>query len=153
MIPMVCYFFFFTTFLVYSGIPFFEHKQNIQIAKNFIENNIKETYKTVDNLEEQIKEVISTNKLYKNPDFTLFDLSKEISIGIKQLSKYINHNLNTNFSTLINIYRVEEAKKLLLDKQNLTLDAIAELSGFRNRITFYRVFKKLENISPSKYKR
>ena len=153
MLPMVYYFFFFTTFLVYSGIPFFEHKQNIQIAKDFIENNIKETYKTVDNLEEQIKEVISTNKLYKNPDFTLFDLAKELSLGSKQLSNYINNNLNTNFVTLINNFRIEEAKNLLLDKQNLTLDAIAELSGFRNRITFYRVFKKIENIPPSAYKK
>jgi AraC-like DNA-binding protein len=57
------------------------------------------------------------------------------------------------FNDYRNIFRVEHAKRLILDQQSdmITLEAVGLLSGFSNRNTFSRVFKELEGITPSAF--
>ena len=59
-----------------------------------------------------------------------------------------------NFKSYINEYRVDEAKRLLDEDKYLvrTIDAIAGETGFTNRSSFYRVFKRSQGISPSDYR-
>ncbi len=151
MIPLVYYLFFFISYLGYSGIPIIEFQQNIDMSDSI---NKPEINNENNNLKNKIDRVLLDKELYKNPDLSLFDLARELSLSSNSLSNYINSELNTNFSTYINRFRINESKKLLSDCKydNLTLEAIAELSGFRNRITFYRVFKKIEKSSPSEFK-
>nr|WP_275900692.1 helix-turn-helix transcriptional regulator [Paenibacillus periandrae] len=51
----------------------------------------------------------------------------------------------------INKTRMEEAKRLLA-LQNLTVTEIAGRVGYADINTFNRIFKKLEGITPGKYK-
>ena len=150
-IPVTVYFFFFIIFMIYTKIPAFEQEQNIIMAQINDGNSKKELID--ESLKQKIEQIIIEKQLFKNPNFSLFDLSRELSISTKDLSQFLNHQLHTNFSTFINGFRVNEAKRLLDENihKNLTFEAIAELSGFNNRVTFYRAFKKLEKISPSDY--
>jgi AraC-like DNA-binding protein len=153
-IPSTVYFFFFVTFVVYSKIPIHEQKQNIILSNIHEEINNKEIpHDLSKELKTNLINIIIQKELFKIPKLTLYDLAKELSLNSKELSVFINHNLKTNFSTFINEFRVKEAKKLLDENkhENLTLEAIAEMAGFNNRITFYRAFKKIEHISPSDY--
>ena len=61
--------------------------------------------------------------------------------------------MHDSFVKFINIYRVKEAKKLLIDNNNkiLTLDAIGKLTGFNSPSTFNRVFKMETGVTPSFY--
>ena len=51
----------------------------------------------------------------------------------------------------ISLVRIAEAKKLLLEK-NMTIQKIAEKTGFLSDHVFIRAFKKSEGITPGKYK-
>lgn len=59
------------------------------------------------------------------------------------------------FKTWLNEYRIKEAIRLLSDKNNSTIsiDALTFESGFSDRTTFYRVFKKMTGISPTDFKK
>ena len=52
------------------------------------------------------------------------------------------------------IEKYTEAKRLLDEDQDnaRTIDAIACEAGFANRSSFYRVFKRSQNISPTDYR-
>ncbi len=152
MIPLVYYLFFFISYMVYSGIPIYEFQQNSEMVNKL--GYLPDDTMQDNDIEIRMRSLIERNELYKNPNLSLFDLARLVSIGSHTLSQYINQTLNTNFSGYINNFRIIEAKSLLHNSEydNLTLDAIAEMCGFRNRITFYRVFKKSEGISPSEYK-
>jgi AraC-like DNA-binding protein len=66
----------------------------------------------------------------------------------------LNKNLNINFYTLINDYRVAEVQEKLKGKESkkYTLLAMAEDSGFQSKASFNRIFKNKTGMSPSKYR-
>ncbi|MGY5351834.1 helix-turn-helix domain-containing protein [Wenyingzhuangia sp. IMCC45533] len=103
-------------------------------------------------ISKSILKEVKDNKSYLRPDYTIFDLSKQLQLSQRTISETINSEMGKNFSDLINEHRVEESKLILIDKsKDLTIDAIAELSGFKSRATFYRVFKDKTKMTPLQY--
>jgi AraC-like DNA-binding protein len=65
----------------------------------------------------------------------------------------VNHQAGLNFQQFVNLYRVEEAKKKILSTSfgNLTLYGIALHCGFKNKSTFYKVFKEATGFTPKDF--
>ncbi len=103
----------------------------------------------------RIKDYLNRERPYLKSNFKLEDLSAQTNIPSHHISELLNQYQNQSFSELINIYRVEEAKKLLLDPnyQHLTVSSIGYEVGFNSRTTFYYWFQKLQEVSPSKYQK
>ena len=70
------------------------------------------------------------------------------------VSQAINEGLKRNFYDLINGYRVEEAKQLLVDSKNMnfTILSIGFEAGFNSKTTFNTVFKKFTGSTPTEYR-
>ena len=99
--------------------------------------------------------LLTEEKIYKDPDISLDSLAQKLSIQPRLLSQLINEQLNQNFWGMINNYRMEEACRLLLQagkKQQPILD-IAFAVGFNSKEAFNRVFKKHTGMTPSQYKK
>ena len=103
-------------------------------------------------LAENIQDLLERNKSYLNPDYTIFDMSKELNCSYNEVSIIINKEIGLNFSQLINNYRVEESKILLKEKiDSLTIEAIGKSAGFKSRASFYRAFKNKTGKTPTEY--
>ena len=102
----------------------------------------------------RITEFMESKKAYLDGNLTIENLSRELKIPKHYLTQVINENLNKNFYTFVNEYRVEEVKKKLLDPdcQNLTLLSIAYDAGFNSKTAFNTIFKKLTGLTPTQYK-
>lgn len=107
---------------------------------------------------EVMKTTIEGAMVYSEPylrqKFSLPDLSELTNISVHQLSAFINWYYNMNYSDFVNMYRVEHCKrKIMVDEewQFLTLQAIAEESGFGNRNTFTAAFKKFTSSTPMEF--
>ena len=70
------------------------------------------------------------------------------------MSLAINEGLKKNFYDLVNGYRVEEAKRLLVDpnSNNYTVLSIGFEAGFNSKTTFNTVFKKFTGLTPTAYR-
>ncbi len=103
----------------------------------------------------RVRELFEKEKLYMNPKITLTEIAEKLNSNENYISNAINKYSKTNLTGFINKYRIEEAKKHLAEAavNNNTIDRIAELSGFGNRVTFARVFKTMTNLSPSAFKK
>lgn len=168
---------FYIVFIGFNGlkqydkyIEIIKEKANLLNAenKNQIIDNQQETIVTTESIEpkiilvqdkieeiyNQILEIIETKQLYLNTEFTIFELSKELNINYKYISQAINQGLNKNFVTFVNEYRVEHAKKLLLNPShsNFTIEAISEMSGFKSKSSFNTFFKKHTGLTPSEFR-
>jgi AraC-like DNA-binding protein len=119
----------------------------IKYSGSILEND---AYKTIIN---KAKQHIENDKLYKKEKLTLSELSKSVNTNPKYLSQAINDYLQLSFVDFINSYRVEEAKKLILDKKNgnLTLEAIGLMAGFKSKSAFFRAFKKATQLTPNQF--
>ena len=67
-----------------------------------------------------------------------------MQVSVPQLSQFLNDNMEKSFAQYINGLRVEEAKRLLVSDNHLTMENVAELAGYNSQSTFYfetRVFQ------------
>lgn len=105
-----------------------------------------------DSLISQLNELMSKEQLYKNTNVKLIDIAKKLNISTHQLSQLLNDNLGKSFAVFINEYRIEEAKKLIKENNQFTLESIGFESGFSSKSTFYATFKKMVGKTPSEYR-
>jgi AraC-like DNA-binding protein len=98
-------------------------------------------------------QLMNDEKLYLENDLSLDNVAKRMNTNRTYLSQVINDQFNSNFSNLINEYRVREAQAILLDPDNkiYTIEAIALKVGFNSKSTFNQVFKKITGLTPSVY--
>ncbi|HEY5774299.1 MAG TPA: helix-turn-helix domain-containing protein [Chitinophagaceae bacterium] len=104
-------------------------------------------------LKEKLLQYMDSNKPYLKSDLKISELADSLAVPYYQLSQLINDEFLVNFYDFINKYRVEEAKKLLIeDTKNYKILAIAYEVGFNSKATFNRVFKKFTDLTPSEFK-
>lgn len=65
--------------------------------------------------------------------------------------KLFKQCFKVNFSAYLNRYRVEKAKKLILDSR-LSLKDVGTAVGYSDANYFTRVFKRLTGQTPSEYR-
>lgn len=128
-------------------------KMNIAL-KDSLQVNGKEPKEAAlfpENLPQEIILYIHEHQAYKDSDLTVQKLAEKFNFPSYQVSKAINHGLQTNFYDLVNKTRVEEAQTILtkLDQYNLSVEGVAYEVGFNSRTAFYRAFKKYTGKNPS----
>lgn len=103
-------------------------------------------------LEKNLLRYFNTNKPWLNPHLNILDVAKQIGTNRSYVSKVINESLGCNFNFFVNNYRIEEAKKLLIKRPELTIAEVSELSGFGSVNSFIRIFRSIENYTPTEFK-
>ena len=95
--------------------------------------------------------LLKEDKIYRENDLTLENLSDKLGTNKHSLSQVINEHFNLNFFNLINKYRIEEAVQIFqtnfLENKNI-IDVAYEV-GFNNKVTFSKAFKKFTTKTPS----
>ena len=144
-----------TTFRVMNDSPYFDNStsfMDISLSK-YRKSSLTESGKTkiLNNiiLELEIKQYFSDNLA------SLSDLAKRIGESPHHVSQVINEKLNKSFFELLAAYRVEEAKRILLNdkKDKLTVEEISEMVGYNSKTAFNNVFKKLTGKTPSEFRK
>jgi YesN/AraC family two-component response regulator len=94
------------------------------------------------------------NGLYLKTDLTLNDLAEKLQVPSYLVTMALNNGLKKTFYDLVNGYRVEEAKRLLLDPKtkNNKILALGFDSGFNSKTTFNTVFKKFTGLTPTEFR-
>lgn len=102
---------------------------------------------------QELCDIITSQKLYQNPDLKVGDLASKISLSARNTSRLISTYHGGNFNDFINSYRIEEAKNLLANKGNdMTILTILYESGFNSKSVFNTTFKKIVGKTPSDYR-
>lgn len=98
---------------------------------------------------------LEKNQFYLNQDLKIKDISNAINIPAHHISQVLNERMEMSFHDLINLLRIEHAKVLILSgaTEQYSIQAIGEESGYKNKSSFYRAFKKNTGTTPSKYKK
>ena len=102
--------------------------------------------------DKMIDNVVSDIREHYTEDISLTSLAAKYNISMGHLSKMIKEHLQVNFSDYIASLRIQRAKELLRD-ESISIQEIAEIVGYNDYFYFTKVFKKVEGISPSKYRK
>ncbi|MEM7486735.1 MAG: helix-turn-helix domain-containing protein [Bacteroidota bacterium] len=141
--------------LIFYGAVFLilKKKQLIKtvVRKKYANRKIQEAL--APDMLEQLNSFLIDTGLFKNPNLKVRDLATELNIPEHQLSQLLNDNLKLGFSNYINNYRVEEAKKMLLVNNKITIEAIGYEAGFNSKASFFTTFKARTGTTPNQFRK
>ena len=91
-------------------------------------------------------------KKFRAYDKTREEIAKELNTSKELLHMFFVTRMSVDFKTWRTRLRIEEAKSLLLDNPEMSINIVAELSGFSDRSNFHRQFTKIVGCSPKQWR-
>ncbi|MBP6512853.1 MAG: AraC family transcriptional regulator [Bacteroidia bacterium] len=106
-------------------------------------------------LAEELKKLMQTERLYRESEIKLETLSAKLGVPKHYVSQIINQYYNVNYFEYINLLRIEDAKLLLLDVDNKSMNIIevAYAVGYSTKNTFNNAFRRIVGVTPSEFRR
>lgn len=101
----------------------------------------------------KLKALLEDEKIFRQQDLSESKLAELLNTNTSYLSSIINNRFKMPFKTLLNKYRVDEARRLLVSEKysNYSIEGIATEVGYQSRSAFYSVFKQNTGMTPSAY--
>lgn len=138
---------------------FYEQVENIletEISSEPIEPQETEQAAVIPSCYAEIEKNLSTwidSKGYLTPGLTIRELSDTLHTNRTYLSAYIKSTYHISFRDWITGLRLEYAKQMLREHQELTVAGISEMSGFLSQSYFMKIFKEQEGCSPARWRK
>ena len=98
---------------------------------------------------EAVKEYVEDN--YTDANLTVAYLAEKFHFSLSHFSRSFKETTGESLSLYIDKVRINNAERLL--EEGLSVEETATKTGFTDRGTFMRVFKKINGITPSRYKK
>lgn len=91
-------------------------------------------------------------KNYNDPTLSLQSISENVYLSPSHLSAEFKKTMGLPVAKYLNQYRIEQSKYLLDNPAN-RLESVAQMVGFNDARQFAKVFRRLEGMSPSEYRK
>ncbi len=139
-----------STLLTYSLIH-----ANKQLSSPINSNGLLREINTDERIVEKIIYCMEVEKLFLNPRLNIERMAEHINTPYREVSALINKHFHVNFNEYVNLYRINEAKRLLSDEKlfNLSINEIYAQAGFNSKSAFHRFFSRLVGVSPTEFRR
>lgn len=110
--------------------------------------------KLMNRLKLRIVYILLKKKKYRDKDYSAKRLAEDLGTNTRYVSAVVNVCFDMNYTSLVNKYRIDYAKKVLVDKRcrGLRMEEISDMCGFSNRQSFYAAFYKFTGTTPRRYK-
>ena len=102
--------------------------------------------------ERPIHGIIRYLQEHLSEEISLSILEEEFHLNAQYISQLFKNEIGVNFLSYLTNIRMEKAKKLLLST-SLSISEVSEQSGYGDYRVFTKIFKKVEGITPSQYRR
>lgn len=96
--------------------------------------------------------LMETQHPYLNPELKVTDVADTLGVHRNAVSACINSQQGCTFSHFINDYRLQHAKKMLLETSDMKVSTVGMKSGFANERSFFRSFKAATGVTPKEWK-
>jgi AraC-like DNA-binding protein len=132
-------------------------KYNIIEKKEKIKTLSYRSSVTPEFVEDAAKKIIlklMVEQKYRDPNYSAKRLADEIGINTRYISAVINLRFQQNYSQLVGMMRIQEARYMLQDNNfnDMTMEDIAINAGFTTRQSFYSAFYRICGMTPREYR-
>lgn len=99
-----------------------------------------------------LHKLMAEERLYEDASLSLVRLARRLNMTPARLSQLLNDNHKIAFRPYLLQLRVEAAKERLSAADLVSMEQVAEASGFLSMSTFYTGFKKVEGTTPAAWR-
>ena len=130
---------------VFSGLYSYTNRLFPKYVKSGLTDSLSQELKN------NLKHLFQKEKLYRNNDINLDMVAEKLDTTRHNTSQLINEHFNMSFREFVNSHRIQEAKELLEQENELNIIDIAYEVGYNNKVSFNKAFKKDTQLTPSEY--
>ena len=91
-------------------------------------------------------------KKYREYDKSREEVAHALGTTKEMLQLYFTEKVGLDFRSWRTDLRIKDAKQMLLDQKDTSINLIGEMAGFSDRSNFHRQFTKLVGCSPKKWR-
>lgn len=102
-----------------------------------------------ESLKHKIIEYVEENY---DKDLSLTNIAGDFQLNPKYVSRFFKDQTGVNFVKYLHNVRIEHAKRILMEEQDVKIDKVGERVGYININTFFSSFKKLVGMPPGKFR-
>lgn len=145
------------------GVAFFLVQTSLLLRPELaqeVEATARTTYatSTLSNLDcpallARLEQLMTTDKLYLDPDLSLAGLAERLGISGHQLSELLNGRLGKGFARYLREVRVAAAQDLLMQNVSASVLSVGLAVGFTAQSNFYEAFREIAGTTPGQYRR
>jgi AraC-like DNA-binding protein len=131
--------------------PDITSKAEEAVANNYAVSTLKgiDCVKSV----HEVKRLFEKEKIYQDENLSLNKVAELTNLSTHQLSELINTQFGIGFSRLVRRYRVEAAKRMLIDEPSASVLSIGLSVGFTSQSNFYVAFKEFTGLVPGQFRK
>lgn len=122
----------------------------LSVISNFLSPIQEKSFDHTRNLPIEFTKYLHAN--YPNPDLSLQDIADYFYMSSRHINRLFKDFFGASLSRTLTQYRINYAKNYLIDT-DLSVDEIAAKVGFSSASTLSRLFKEVEGITISQYRR
>ena len=148
--------------IIVSAFQSFEYAQaslrigvDDYLTKPVVESELLELlgkYKKWSSQSDSIQQVLTIIHNEYHEKLNLSNVSKRVHLNSTYLSRKFFDEMEIGFADYLNSYRLEMAKKILIDQKGLSMSVIAEKVGYNSQHYFSSMFRKQFKVTPSDYR-
>ncbi|PUB09569.1 helix-turn-helix domain-containing protein [Paenisporosarcina sp. OV554] len=128
---------------------------NDYLTKPIVESELLgllEKYQKWSSKNDSMQEVLSIIREEYHEKLSLSFVANRIHLNANYLSRKFYEEIGIGFADYLNAYRLEMAKKLLVNQRDMSMAVIAEKAGFNSQHYFSAMFKKQFGVTPSEFR-
>jgi two-component system response regulator YesN len=131
--------------------------RNLENSKQFLNDIIDELIaslkeRNIEMKSDLIKSILAYVDENYNKDIKLYAIAEKFNIDSRTLSGLFNEDVGKQFSKYMIEFKINKAKQLLCNTQ-LKVYEIGEHIGYSDIKYFSKIFKELEGVTPTEYKK
>ncbi len=128
-------------------------QENAERTSKYQTSSLKE--EEMDEIYRAITHHLVDKKIYLDPNLKVQHIAQQVGVTTHNISQTINSKAQQPFYDLVNSYRVNHLKRLLVDPQNqhYTILGLGIESGFNSKTSLNRIFKQQTGMSPGEFRK
>ncbi|MEH7180075.1 response regulator transcription factor [Neobacillus vireti] len=137
---------------VEEAITVMQKQVRAGVIEKVVDEKIVNTNNKMDSAKDPIRKAITYIDQHLKDELTLKDVASHVHLNPSYFSVLFKEQANLNFSEYVTRRRIQRAKELVVST-NLPINEIAEEVGYKTSKYFIKIFKEIEGITPSTYRK
>lgn len=101
---------------------------------------------------ERLRQLFEQEQIHRSEALSLATVAEMLGLSPHQLSELVNTAFGIGFSRFVRQYRVETAKRMLIDEPRASVLSVGMAAGFNSQSSFYVAFKEQVGEVPGEYR-
>lgn len=100
----------------------------------------------------RLRQLFEVDRMHRAETLTLATVGEMLGLSSHQVSELVNTEFGMGFPRLVRQYRVEDAKRMLMDEPRASVLSVGLAVGFNSQSSFYAAFKEQVGEVPGAYR-